>query len=61
MWCGLLRVAFITLDTKLMQDCVGIWRIQKEKFDEAYLRTRAGELGVTHLLREVTTTTTQPT
>ncbi len=54
-WCKDLR------SERHMQDCVGIWRIQKGKLDEAYLGRRADELGVTDLLHEVTTTTIQQT
>ncbi|MBI2405001.1 hypothetical protein HYV22_02375 [Candidatus Gottesmanbacteria bacterium] len=44
-----------------MQDCAGIWRVQKGKLDEGYLRRCADELGVADLLHEVTTITIQQT
>lgn len=48
-WCKELR------SERHMQDCVGIWRVQKGKLDEGYLKKRATELGITDLLREITT------
>lgn len=59
---GLLRVTFILPDIKFfatMQDCVGIWRVQKGKLDEGYLYKRSEALDVTDLLHEVTTIITQ--
>lgn len=47
-WCKQLR------SERHMRDCVGIWRIQEGKLDEAYLGKRAAELGITDLLQEVT-------
>lgn len=49
-WCKELR------SERHMQDCIGIWKVQKGKLDEGYLRKRAEELDVVDLLHEVTTT-----
>ncbi|MBI5620132.1 nucleotidyltransferase [Candidatus Gottesmanbacteria bacterium] len=46
-WCKELR------SERHMGDCVGIWRVQKGKLDEAYVFRRAGELSVTALLKEI--------
>ncbi|MBI3955757.1 nucleotidyltransferase [Candidatus Gottesmanbacteria bacterium] len=46
-WCKELR------SERHMGDCVGIWRVQKGKLDEAYVLRRAGELSVTALLKEI--------
>ncbi|MBI4066242.1 hypothetical protein HY411_00855 [Candidatus Gottesmanbacteria bacterium] len=54
-WCKELR------SERHMQDCVGIWHVQKGKLDESYLVKRADELGVADLLHEVTTITIQQT
>lgn len=54
-WCKDLR------SDRHMQDCIGIWRVQKGKLDEAYLRKRAEELDVVGLLLEVTTTSPSET
>lgn len=37
------------------RDCVGIWQIQKENLDLAYLNNWAKKLGVTKLLQEIHT------
>lgn len=50
-WCKELR------SERHMQDCVGIWRVQKGKLDEPYLHRRADELSVTQLFDEITTST----
>lgn len=47
-WCRQLR------SERHMQDCVGIWRVQKGKLDKVYLRKRAKELDIADLLLEVT-------
>lgn len=49
-WCNEIR------SERHMQDCIGIWKVQKWKLDEGYLRKRAEALGVVGLLHEVTTT-----
>lgn len=49
-WCKELR------SERHMQDCIGIWNVQKGKLDEGYLHKRAEELDVVDLLHEVTTT-----
>lgn len=36
-----------------LRDCIGIWKVQKEKLDLAYLRIRAKELGIISLLGEI--------
>lgn len=54
-WCNELR------SERHMQDCVGIWRVQKGKLDEAYLRKRAEERGITDLLNEISTGSTPKT
>lgn len=54
-WCKDIR------SDRHMQDCVGIWRIQKGKLDEAYLHRRASELSVTQLFDEITSATPQLT
>jgi hypothetical protein len=36
-----------------MRDCVGMWKVQKGKLDEAYLFEQAKTLGVEKLLKEV--------
>ncbi len=49
LWCKELR------SERHMQDCIGIWQVQKGKLDEVYLRRRAGELFVTQLFDEIIT------
>ncbi len=49
-WCKELR------SDRHIQDCIGIWRVQKGKLDEGYLDKRTKALGVVDLLREVTLT-----
>lgn len=36
-----------------LRDCIGIWKVQKETLDLAYLRTRAKELEIISLLGEI--------
>lgn len=36
-----------------MRDCVGMWKVQKGKLDEAYLFTQSKKLGVDSLLKKV--------
>ena len=54
-WCKELR------SERHMQDCVGIWRVQKGKLDEEYLRRRVNELSVTQLFDEISSTIRQLT
>lgn len=47
LWCKEIR------SERHLLDCAGIWRVQKGKLDEHYLRRRARELSVLDLLREI--------
>lgn len=46
-WCKEIR------SERHLNDCAGIWAIQKGKLDESYLRRRAKEFFVTNLLSEI--------
>lgn len=54
-WCKELR------SERHMQDCIGIWKVQKGKLDEHYLHRRANALSVMQLFDEITTSTLQHT
>ena len=48
-WCREIR------SERHLNDCAGIWSVQKGKLDEPYLRRRARDLSVTELLTEIST------